>query len=260
MKYQVDDIAIFFDSEKPGLDGKRIYDGLHIQKQVDGRWIDFQETFDWFEARIFSEDSILLGFPAGSFDQIFHPNAFDVAESVYKDMDEARHKYAKALEEHPPRMPPKRWVLLKFPPRPGQKGVVLSVREIYRNDDFSDESSLCLRYFPVKTKVPKSKRFHVSWFATWDVVMHDASEEGANFRKRGKIVSKKKKSKAAAQRDMYKGIYNDKIVPMNRHKEATQEEDEEDREDDDVEDEEENGFYFDDVSMKNESIPDRTGS
>ena len=199
--YQADGFHIYWDHELLGLDGRSPFNAFCIQKAIDPRWTIDKPTVKFFEARIYAEDTVLVGFPPMSYDHVHHVDDFvdNLTEAVVKHMDETRNEFAASLKDGA--TPIKRWVLLKFPPRAGMSGVRLSTKEIYQNDDNTDECTLELNYFPVQTSHERIGDY-VTWWASWNVVCHDAGDSGTN-RKRGKPDLQPKMSKAAEQMGDY---------------------------------------------------------
>lgn len=169
---------------------------------VDPRWAFDDEDKEYFVAGIHTMDSILVGLPAPYYDHVHNVDNFAGASTdVYDEMDEYRNEMAKCLKEH--NTIPMKWYCLKFPPRPGMTGVRLSVREIYRSESLSDDTSLDLEYYPV-TAEHKTCGQYTTWWATWNVVVNDIGEKEGD-RKRGKPETQKKLSKAAAAAAKYAG-------------------------------------------------------
>ncbi|KAG7371041.1 hypothetical protein IV203_019611 [Nitzschia inconspicua] len=205
---------IWWDSEIKALDGKTVKDGFNIQLQVDPRWVFDDDRQEYFFATIASFDTVLVGVPACSYDHIYNMENFPgVSGCVSKEMDEHRNAVAKKMEDW--HKTPVMWYSLKFPPRPGMTGVRLSVREIYKNDDFTDETSLELIYFPTPSSHTICGNF-ASWWATWNVVCNDIGQKDSN-RKRGTPAYEKKKSKAAQQAALFaQALYgNGRTGPSN---------------------------------------------
>lgn len=171
------------------------------KKKSPTRSFDDDET-PFFLASLYSNDSLLVGVPGVSYDHLFNIDDFpEVSDCVRKDMDEYRNLVIPKLKKD--HIVPRIWYLLKFPPRQGMTGVQLSVREIYRNDDITDDTSLDLSYFPVITEHVVCGKIS-TWWATWDVVCHDIGEkQGDRNRQRGAPDLGKKKSKAAVMASHY---------------------------------------------------------
>lgn len=204
---QVDGFHIYWDNELAGVDGKSVHAGLTLHKEVDPRWtFDFpQHTF--FQGRIWSDNCLLIGFIAHSYDHIYNVDEFSsVSTEVFNAMDEQRNAIVEQVRDG---LVPKRWVLLEFPPRPGMKAVKLSVKEIFRNEDHLDETSLELKYWPVKSG-HKITKMSLTWWATWSVVVTDPDdgESEDRHRKRGKPDLRPKQSAAAEQAEAFDGIYS----------------------------------------------------
>ncbi|KAG7342238.1 hypothetical protein IV203_007330 [Nitzschia inconspicua] len=213
-KYQAAGFQIWWDTEIKALDGKTIKDGFNIQLQVDPRWVFDDDKQEYFFATIASFDTVLVGVPACSYDHIYNMENFPgVSRCVSKEMDEHRNAVAKEMEDW--HKTPVMWYSLKFPPRPGMTGVRLSVREIHKNDDFTDETSLELIYFATSSSHPICGNF-ASWWATWNVVCNDIGQKDSD-RKRGTPAYEKKKSKAAQQAALFaQALYgNGRTWPSN---------------------------------------------
>jgi hypothetical protein len=197
-KYQVGRFHVWWDTEIPGLDGKSVKNGFHIQTEVDPRWTFDDENSDFFVAAIHSNDSVIIGLPAISYDHLYNIESF-IGNSlcVSKDMDENRNKILPNLVQY--KKVPMMWYLLQFPPRPGMTGVRLSVREIHLDpENLQDDTTLELKYYPNISNHHKTG-IHASWWATWNVVANDIGEKDMSDRKRGAPNVTPKKSKAFTQ-------------------------------------------------------------
>ena len=80
-------------------------------------------------------------------------------------------------------------------------GVRMSVREIYKSDSLTDDTSLELHYYPTVSDHKVAGRF-ATWWASWNVVCHDVAEKEGD-RKRGKVDYEPKKSKAAEMAERF---------------------------------------------------------
>lgn len=191
---------MWWDTELEARDMKSVLDGFHIQIAVDPRWTFDNEDGEFFLAKIFSDDSVLVGIPACQYDFVYHIDSFpEVSECVYKEMDEFRNVIVPKVKEN--KKVPMMWYRLKFPPRPGMTGVRLSVREIYQSDDLTDDTSLDLHYFPSHSDHHVCGKY-ITWWATWNVVCHDTGTKQGD-RKRGAPDLRVKQSKAAQQAATY---------------------------------------------------------
>jgi hypothetical protein len=172
---------------------------------VDIRWVWDQPKVEHFAARIFTDDSIMVGLPAMDYDHYMHLDSFSedhISASVENDMDEARNAYHKIPKESR-----KRWVLLQFPPLKGWNGIRLSCKEIFRNPDYTDEAKLEIETFPVKSYHKDTKRTSVNWFVQWKVVAHD--DGGRLERRRGELNDEESWTAAANMASKYDDIYGD---------------------------------------------------
>jgi hypothetical protein len=154
---------------------------------------------------IFTNDTILIGFPGMDYDHFHNIESFpemNVSENVLKKMDESRNRFAKSSKEEK-----KRWTALKIHPRSGIREVILSVKEIYRNEDFNNDTTLELQYFPVAAKHKLLPQKTVTWYAQWDVVVKDGMAK--DERKRGKPTVQPKLSKAASLMVQHMNVYDD---------------------------------------------------
>jgi hypothetical protein len=195
-KYQIGGFHIWWDSEIAARDEKSVLDGFHIQVAVDPRWTFDNDDGEFFLAKIFTDDSVLVGVPACEYDFLYNIDGFsEVSECVYKEMDEFRNSIVPNVKKF--KKVPMMWYLLKFPPRPGMTGVRLSVREIFQSDDLTDDTSLDLSYFPTSS-VHRVCGKYITWWATWNVVCHDTGTKQGD-RKRGAPDLTAKRSKAAQQ-------------------------------------------------------------
>ena len=196
-KFQVAGFHVWWDTEIQGVDKKSVKNGWHIQVQVDPRWTFDDDTGEYFVASIVSDDTILVGVPAVSYDHLYNINGFQNSECVDKEMDEYRNAILPKLTRY--RVLPMMWYLLQFPPRPGMTGVRLSTREIYTNiDNVQDDTTLDLKYYPNVSSHHITGQM-VTWWAAWNVVAHDTGEKDMADRKRGAPDMNPKKSKAAQQ-------------------------------------------------------------
>lgn len=177
-------------------------DGWHIQIQVDPRWTFDDPNAEYYVAAIFSEDSVIVGIPAVSYDHLYNIAGFlGNSECVSKEMDEYRNKVLPNFVQY--KKVPMMWYLLQFPPRPGMTGVRLSTREIYNNqDNLQDDTTLDLKYYPNASRHHTTGQ-HITWWATWNVVAHDTGEKDMADRKRGAPDVGPKESKAAAQAALF---------------------------------------------------------
>jgi hypothetical protein len=147
-----------------------------------------------------SSNDALFGFPACNYDEVFAVDDIaEVSTAVNKEMDEYRNKHAVPIVEH--NQIPMIWYRLIFPPRPGMSGVQLSVREIYQSDSLTDDTTLELEYHPTVSD-HKIAGKHVTWWASWNVVIHDIAEREGDH-KHGKVDLEAKKSKAAMMAEFY---------------------------------------------------------
>jgi hypothetical protein len=188
-----------------GLDGKSVFTGFSIRRKIDPRWLWDEPKVEHFSARIFTDDSIIIGLPGMDYDHYLNVPEFSeehISESVEKEMDEARNAYHLIPPENR-----KRWVLLQFPALQGWDGIRLSCKEIFRNPDYTDESKLEVEVFPVKSFHNDTKRTMINWFVQWKVVAHD---EGSRVeRKRGDLTTNKAWSAAAESASKWDNIYGD---------------------------------------------------
>jgi hypothetical protein len=204
-----DGFHIYWNDEMKAIDRKSIFSGLCIRKVVDPRWtLDEPEAeTPHFEAKIFNKDTILIGYPGMDYDHFHNIDCFPkkfVPAAIGKKMDESRNRFAKIEKGSDGR---KMFTALKIHPRTGIKDVVLSVKEIYRNDDFNNLTSLQLQYFAVKSKHSRLPVKTIVWYIQWNVVVKDGTEE--KLRKRGKPVVGPKMSVAALMMLEQMNVYAD---------------------------------------------------
>jgi hypothetical protein len=111
--------------------------------QVDPRFVYEDPTREYFSARIWTNDSVLVGIPSMPFDLLHFPEGFepDCGEGAFKAMDAARNK----ILNDPTRQI--KYFLLKFPvPIDSHTGhLELSTRELFDNLE-GDETELELLY------------------------------------------------------------------------------------------------------------------
>lgn len=204
---------MWWDTELEARDQKSVLDGFHIQKAVDPRWTFDHSDGEFFLAKIFSDDSVLIGIPACEYDFLYNIDGFsEISECVYKEMDEFRNSIVPKVNMY--KKVPMMWYLLKFPPRAGMTGVRLSVREIYQSDDLTDDTSLDLIYFPTTSQHSVCGNY-IMWWATWNVVCHDTGTKQGD-RKRGAPVLTPKQSKAAQQAATYTQLYQTSTATATR--------------------------------------------
>ena len=180
-------------AELAGLDGKSWYKGFSIHKKVDGRYIYDDPRKDYYTARLWSSDSILVGYPSGTYEHYMYPESFksEVEKSIWVAMDEARNKYFEDTSRHT------EYTLLKFT-KPSDSdsdrdlGFKMSAREIHGNTD-GDETELELLYFPISNFHKGGAGQIESYMCVWNVVRLDIAPG-----KRGKPDAKPM-SKAAKQ-------------------------------------------------------------
>jgi hypothetical protein len=187
--------------------GNSYHSGWVIQKEADPRWEKDDETLDFYIARIYSQDSAIIGIPGCSYDHCWNVGLFptdEVPDEVIQDMNEFQHKIAPPLKRHG--VVPMIWYLLKFPPPPGVTGVQLSVREIYIDQsDIKDDTTLPQQYFPCVSTHKVIGRY-ITWWLQWTVVCNDTGCKDGD-RKRGQPVTEKPKSKAAVAAAKYSSLY-----------------------------------------------------
>jgi hypothetical protein len=175
------EVYVFPIKDVPGVDEKSHFDGFAILHPLDVRWVldDLQE--DMHKARVFSSNSILLQVPAWSYSVLTNRDEFDsvVTSNLTNAMDDARHdffanKQARRFKQ----------ILLNFP-----KGYVLSAKEIY--GDAGEDQELELEILPLK-HYSNNVTYCEHW-AGFKVARIDVKA-----RKRGKVETPQKQSKAAA--------------------------------------------------------------
>jgi hypothetical protein len=184
-------------NELLGLDGKSYYKGYTIVVQVDPRWVYDDSNKEFFTARIWSSDSILVGIPSMPYDLCHWPEGFepDVGEGPYKAMDETRNKIMKDSSRLI------KYFYLRFPtPTDSQTSKLeLSTKEIYDNYG-GDETELDMLYTDIHVRHAehslnsKSLDFK-NQYACWNVVRIDIESS-----KRGRPDVGPKISKAQATR------------------------------------------------------------
>jgi hypothetical protein len=151
------------------MDGHIFYKGFSLVVEIDPRWVYDDSTRDFFTARIWSNNSVLVGIPAMPYDVMYTPIVFkSCGDGVTKAMDIARNK----IWKHPERLI--KHFLLTFPvPNDSKTGYVqLSTKEIYNNsdDDIAELESL----YPIAhvEHEQHDDTFH-NQFAVWNVVRID---------------------------------------------------------------------------------------
>jgi hypothetical protein len=182
MVYRVDELA--------AEDGKKYYRGFSIQKKVDPRYIYDDPRKEFYTARTWTDESVLVGYPAGTYEHFKHPESFkdEVEPGVYKAMDEERNRFV----DNPSRLI--EYTLLQFPhPDGGERGLSfkLSAKELFVNPT-GDETELELQYFPVINTHAHGPAVE-STMCVWNVARLDVSAA-----KRGKPLEPEM-SKAAKQ-------------------------------------------------------------
>jgi hypothetical protein len=187
---QDETIMVYKVAELVGIDKKNFYKGFSIHKKVDGRYIWDDPHKEHFTARIWTDDSILIGYPAGSYDHLKNPEAFvgELDKGVLVSMDEARNKFLEDPSRHI------RYTLLQFPEpsdSEGGRSFGLSTKEI-ANLSEADETELELNYFPVVSEHKDVGKVE-NYMCVWNVVRLDIAPG-----KRGK-PEEKPMSKAAQQ-------------------------------------------------------------
>jgi hypothetical protein len=181
---------VFKVNELAGRDKSSWFKGFSIHMKVDSRYIFDDPHKEHFTARLWTDDSILIGCPAATYEHYKRPEDFedDVEEGVWIAIDEARNKFLEDSKRHTV------YTLLQFPkPTDSDQGrsFRLSAREISENVD-SDETELELSYFPIYSNHEQAGLV-VSSMCVWNVVRLDVAPG-----KRGKPEAKPI-SKAAKQ-------------------------------------------------------------
>lgn len=187
---QQNGLMVFKVNELAGRDKSSWYKGFSIQMKVDSRYIFDDPHKEHYTARLWTDDSILVGYPAATYEHYTRPEDFEneVEEGVWIAIDEARNKFVEDPTRHTA------YTLLQFPkPTDSDQGRTfrLSVREISENTD-ADETELELSYFPIYSSHDRAGLV-VSSMCIWNVVRLDVAPG-----KRGK-PDQKPMSKAAKQ-------------------------------------------------------------
>jgi hypothetical protein len=178
------EVFVFQVKDVPGIDGKSHYDGFEILHPLDVRWVLDDDQEDMYKARIFSSNSILLQVPAWSYSVLANHDEFDsiATSNLTNAMDDARHDFFANKEARRFKQ-----ILLNFP-----TGYVLSAKEIYA--DAGEDQELQLEILPIKYySNPGNNETNSEHWAGFKVARIDVKA-----RKRGKVETPQKQSKAAA--------------------------------------------------------------
>lgn len=176
------EFMIFAANDVVGIDNTTRYHGYYIFMPVDIRDI-VSEKGEPFEARIFTENSVLVKF--SSFKQAFYNLSDELSDQVGEQMtatlDEARHKYHEERDT-------RQWIyiVLEFP-----SDHVLSVKEVNKNDNGDATLPYGMCSLPYTVTLDGST---VQFFENFIVFKVVRSEKVA--RKRGKHLDDKPQSRA----------------------------------------------------------------
>jgi hypothetical protein len=178
------EVLVFPLRDIEGLDqGTTRYYGYYIMHQIDIRHIADDPTVEFYNARVFTSNSLLLKVPAWPYSMLQNREEISahVSTTVTDAIDDARHNFSqdKAAREW-------KYLVLDFP-----TDHHLSSKEIY--DEAGEDEELELEIIPIVYSHPVIEGSGTQHWAAWKVVRTDLK-----VHKRGKIEVKSKKSKAAA--------------------------------------------------------------
>jgi hypothetical protein len=159
--------------------------GINVPDYSSPRWNHEDTGRDYCTARIWTNDSILVGIPAFSFDLVHFPDGFrpDCGEGAWKAMDAARHTFIHDKTRHI------KYFVLKFPvPPDSQTGrLEFSTKELY---DCDDETELELLYPYIEARHPKHPYKMQNQYASWNVVRLDVDPKKRGCPEFASTVSK----------------------------------------------------------------------
>ena len=186
----------------PGVDFKKHFNGYYIMMKMDLRWVASDEHTEFYKARVFSSDTILITYPSWPYDVLMDRDAMKDAETseelpsyVVNAMDHARHEYSAQKEKF-------QWkhLLLQFP-----SGHDLSSKEIYA--EAGEDFELKLESVAVEIPYVLAPGFTiVEHWASWTVARTDISPQ-----KRGKIDPMGKSKSAALLQRIINGMAKTKM-------------------------------------------------
>jgi hypothetical protein len=167
-----------------GVDSKKHFCDYYIMLPMDIRYILGDTEVEFYKARVFSSNSVLVTLPSWPYGPLMDRDeaAANVDDCVTNAMDNARHAYsankAKGQWKH---------LYLVFP-----DDHELSAKEMYT--DAGEDSELDIEIVPIRTDMQAEKNTDLQHWAAWKIARVDISPV-----KRGKIDSTTKTlSKAAA--------------------------------------------------------------
>jgi hypothetical protein len=169
-----------------GLEKGNQYYGYYIMYQMDIRHIVDDPSIEFYKARVFTSNSLLVKVPAWPYSVLYNRDEIlkNVSTTVTDGLDDARHVFFqnKAAREW-------KYLILDFP-----KDHELSSKLIY--DEAGEDEELELEIIPLVFSHPPIKGVGSQHWAAWKVVRTDLK-----VHKRGKMEVKSKKSKASGLLD-----------------------------------------------------------
>ena len=211
-----DGFQFYWNDEIEAVDGAHVFSGYDFRKAVDPRWVLDHQTADNGEEnhpvfvsqllRDAGDDILLTSYPEYDYDHYKNTENFPIEKVDVKTlatMNEEANKYADLFKKGKGR----RRTAFRFRSRPEVRSPKLSVREIYKNPKFDDDTTLELKYYPIANGHEKIPVPVVVWYAQWTVVVHDGDIVGQE-RKRGKVETKQELTAAGKQAQEGLGIYS----------------------------------------------------
>ena len=129
------EVYVFQVKDIPGvINTKERFYGFYIALGMDPRWYEDDDQVEWYRARIFSENQVLISYPAASYTLLHDRDAVgnETQELVQDGMDNWRHDFVKHKAT-------RKWkhLLLTF-----SSSCVLVSKDIYKEAGEDEELSL----------------------------------------------------------------------------------------------------------------------
>ena len=137
------------------------YEGHYIHLKVDKRWISHDTKKEYYNAKLFTKNSVLIRMPTADFDALYNRDSMSGLDQNEIDaMDNARHDFIEA--EKAETNAGFKYLLLKFP-----SDEELSAQAIYAGA--SEDEKLELKGLPCQSTYGTSRDVYSEGFVTWTV-------------------------------------------------------------------------------------------
>ena len=162
----------------PGMAPNSYYSGYWITYPVEPRFWCRERNQEWYKARVFTSNQILVTVPEGDYTMMFNRDELEgsVDECVLDALDNERFSYMETLEINP--MEKLKHYILQFP-----DGCELSSKEIYENSGENEDLNLELHTVNYEVQRNEEDIFDMTrHFAAFKVVRGDlkAMKKGRN--------------------------------------------------------------------------------